>query len=74
MALVLVPQLVEGLTGRQAAEAVRARTDWKYALGLELTDTAFDYSVLPEFRDRPVGADGGGSSWTGCCRQPGDIG
>lgn len=32
--------------------AVRARIDWKYALGLELTDAGFDYSVLSEFRVR----------------------
>lgn len=32
LALVLVLQFVEGLTDRQAAEAVRARTDFKYAL------------------------------------------
>jgi transposase len=29
---------------------VRARIDWKYALALELTDAAFDFSVLSEFR------------------------
>jgi hypothetical protein len=28
-----------GLSDRQAADAVRGRLDWKYALGLELTDT-----------------------------------
>ncbi|MBE1582012.1 IS5 family transposase [Nonomuraea angiospora] len=33
---------------------MRARIDWKYALGLELTDTGFDYSVLSEFRDRLI--------------------
>ncbi|MFI1189735.1 IS1182 family transposase [Streptomyces californicus] len=59
LALVMVLQFVEGLTDRQAADAVRARIDWKYALGLELTDAGFDYSVLSEFRDRLVGADGG---------------
>jgi len=32
LALVLVLQFVEGLTDRQAADAVRARLDWKYAL------------------------------------------
>ncbi len=42
----------ENLTDRQAAEAVRARIDWKYLLGLELTDPGFDFSVLSEFRDR----------------------
>jgi transposase len=31
---------------------VRARIDWKYLLGLELTDPGFDFSVLSEFRDR----------------------
>jgi transposase len=31
---------------------VRARIDWKYALGLELSDPGFDYSVLSEFRSR----------------------
>ncbi len=45
-------QFMENLTDRQAAEAVRARIDWKYALGLELTDPGFDYSILSEFRQR----------------------
>ncbi|MEU9182953.1 IS1182 family transposase [Streptomyces sp. NPDC048550] len=59
LVLVLVLQFVEGLTDRQAAEAVRARIDFKYALGLELTDPGFDFSVLSEFRDRLVQADAG---------------
>jgi transposase len=54
LALVLVLQFAEGLSDRQAADAVRARIDWKYALGLELTDTGFDASVLSEFRARLV--------------------
>lgn len=54
LALVTVMQFAEGLTDRQAAEAVRARIDYKYALGLELTDPGFDYSVLSEFRSRLV--------------------
>jgi len=33
---------------------VRARIDWKYALGLDLTDAGFDFSVLSEFRTRLV--------------------
>ncbi len=33
-----------------AVEAVAARIDWKYALGLELTDSSFDSSVLSLFR------------------------
>src|SRR6266704_2265715 len=50
LAIVLVLQYVDGLTDRQAAEAVRGRIDWKYALGLELTDPGIDASVLAEFR------------------------
>src|SRR5262249_52137891 len=47
-------QFAEGLSDRQAAEAVRARIDWKYALGLELEDPGFDFSVLCEFRAQLV--------------------
>jgi transposase len=54
LALVTVMQFSEGLSDRQAAEAVRARIDWKYALSLELTDPGFDFSVLSEFRSRLV--------------------
>ena len=54
LALVCVMQYVENLSDRQAAEAVRARIDWKYALSLELTDQGFDYSVLSEFRQRLI--------------------
>jgi transposase len=54
LALVLVLQFAEGLADRQAADAVRSRIDWKYALGLELTDPGFDYSVLSEFRTRLI--------------------
>ncbi|HVC79754.1 MAG TPA: IS1182 family transposase [Chloroflexota bacterium] len=52
LALVSVLQFAENLSDRQAAEAVRSRIDWKYLLGLELTDGGFDYSLLSEFRDR----------------------
>src|SRR5262252_1237518 len=52
LALISILQFLEGLPDRQAAEAVRARIDWKYLLGLELTDSGFDFSVLSEFRDR----------------------
>src|SRR5213593_4647062 len=54
LALVCVFQFVEGLSDRQAADAVRSRIDWKYALGLELTDPGFDFSVLCEFRSRLI--------------------
>lgn len=52
LALICIMQFLEDLTDRQAAEAVRSRIDWKYLLGLELTDSGFDYSVLCEFRRR----------------------
>src|SRR5215470_19428772 len=52
LALVTLMQYGEGLTDRQAADAVRTRIDWKYVLSLELTDTGFDFSVLTEFRGR----------------------
>src|SRR3954451_23073484 len=52
LALVTLLQFRETLSDRQAAEAVRARIDWKYLLGLELADPGFDASVLCEFRAR----------------------
>ena len=54
LAIVTVLQYVEGLTDRQAADGVRERIDWKYSLGLELTDPGFDFSLLSEFRLRLV--------------------
>lgn len=50
--LVMVMQYAEGLTDEQAAEAVRSRIDWKYALGLPLRDTGFHHSVLGKHRQR----------------------
>src|SRR4051794_30384859 len=52
LALVTLLQFREDLSDRRAAEAVRARIDRKYLLGLELTDPGFDASVLCEFRAR----------------------
>ncbi len=57
LALVLILQFLENLTDRQAADAVRGRIDWKYLLGLELTDHGFDFSILSEFRDRLLGKE-----------------
>jgi transposase len=57
LAMILVMQMGEGLSDREAADAVRGRIDWKYALALELTDPGFDASVLSEFRARLIAAD-----------------
>src|ERR1700751_3358389 len=54
LALVTVFQFLEHLSDRQAADAVRSRIAWKYALGLELTDPGSHFSVLTEFRARLV--------------------
>jgi len=54
LALVTIMQVAEGLSDRQAAEAVRMRIDWKYALGLDPVDEGFDFSVLCEFRARLI--------------------
>jgi len=57
LALVTILQRAEKLTDRLAAEAVRARIDWKYLLGLAFGDAGFDHTVLAEFRRRV--AEGG---------------
>jgi transposase len=54
LALVCALQFAENLSDRQAADAVRARLDWKYFLGLELDDPGFHYSILSEFRNRLI--------------------
>ena len=55
LALVTIMQFIEGLSDRQAADAVRDRISWKYALGLPLNDRGFHFSVLSAFRTR-IGA------------------
>ncbi len=52
LALVTILQALENLPDRQAAEMVRGRLDWKYALSLPLDDEGFDASILPDFRQR----------------------
>src|SRR5690349_12690456 len=52
LALVTLMQFRESLSDRQAAEAVRARIDWKYLLALDLASPGFDHTVLCEFRAR----------------------
>src|SRR5205085_5755507 len=57
LALVTLLQFAAGLSDRQAADAVRGRIDWKYALCLELDDPGFDHAVLCEFRARLLAAE-----------------
>lgn len=57
LALVTLMQFAENLSDRQAADSVRSRIDWKYLLGLELTDPGFNFSVLSEFRQRLLVGD-----------------
>ncbi|MEO3807314.1 IS1182 family transposase [Nonomuraea sp. B1E8] len=52
LATVSVLQFLLNLSDRQAAEAVRCRIDFKYALDLDLDDPGFHHSVLTDFRDR----------------------
>jgi transposase len=52
LATVSVLQFLLDLSDRDAAEAVRCRIDFKYALGLDLDDPGFHHSVLSDFRDR----------------------
>lgn len=54
LAFVSVFQYLEKLGDRQAAQALRMRLDWKYALHLPLEYEGFDFSVLSEFRDRLI--------------------
>ena len=57
LALITIMQFRENLSDRQAADAVRSRIDWKYLLGLDLSDPGFDFSVLSEFRSRLLGGE-----------------
>jgi transposase len=52
LALVMVMQYMEGLTDRQAADAVRRCMDWQYALSLDLHDPGFYFTLLHDFRER----------------------
>ncbi|WP_327044667.1 transposase [Microbispora sp. NBC_01189] len=72
--LALVLQYAEGLSDRQAADAVRGRLDWKYALGLEVEDAGFDFSVFSEFRDRVIAGSAEERIWNCCWNVRGRLG
>ncbi len=59
LALVLVMQYIDGLTARQAADAVRRCMDWKSALSLDLMDPGFDFTLLHDFRYRVLTHEAG---------------
>lgn len=50
----MVLQFAEELSDREAATAVKARLDCKFALGLELGDPGFEHAVLSKFRARLI--------------------
>ncbi|CAM3710977.1 transposase [Nocardiopsis rhodophaea] len=52
LATVCVLQFLLDLSDRQAAEAVRCRIDFKYALAMGVDDPGFHHSVLADFRER----------------------
>lgn len=52
LAMVTIFQFAEDLPDRQAAEAIRKRTDWKYALHLSMDCPDFNPGALCEFRQR----------------------
>ncbi len=54
LAVVTILKFLEGLTDRQAADAVRSRLDWKYLLGLALTDTGCHFTVPHALRTRLI--------------------
>jgi transposase len=57
LATVCVLQYVLELSDRQAAEAVRCRIDFKYALAMDLADPGFHHSALSDFRERLAEGD-----------------
>jgi transposase len=57
LVLVIIMQYIEGLTDRQAADAVRRCMDWQYALSLDLHDPGFDFTLLHDFRQRLLAQD-----------------
>jgi transposase len=76
LALVTVMQYIEGLTDRQAADAVRRCIDWKYVLSLELTDVGFHFTLLHDFRKRLLAHDGAQrllDTFLGACKTRGWI-
>jgi transposase len=59
LAMVTLFQFAEGVPDRQAADALRTRMDWKYALHLPPDAAGIDHGALCRFRDRLRGNEAG---------------
>ena len=57
IATVMVLQALEGLSDREAADALRLRIDWKVACGLALTDEGIHPTTLTYWRNRLRSSD-----------------
>ena len=57
IATVMVLQALEGLSDRDAADALRTNIAWKVAAGLALDDEGINYSVLTYWRSRLRASD-----------------
>jgi transposase len=57
LVLVIIMPYIEGLTDRQAADAVRRCMDWQYALSLDLHDPGLDFTLLHDCRQRLLAQD-----------------
>ena len=58
-AMVTIFQYAEKMPDRQAAEALRRRTDWKYALHLSLVHPGLEPTSLCEFRQQLLTSSAG---------------
>jgi transposase len=52
LALITLMQWCEKSTDINVANLVAASLSWKYTLGLELTESEFDYTILQEWREQ----------------------
>ena len=66
VATVMVLQALEGLSDREADDAVADHIAWKVAAGLAIDDEGIDYSVLTYWRSRSGVADRRSGSSTRC--------
>lgn len=71
---VLAFQALEDMGDRAAADALRLRLDWKYALHLPLDYAGFDFSVLSDFRARLLDHDAAARLFESLLAQLRDLG